>query len=62
VLAGEGPLRGAPAEEVWLLHRWLSTGGTRLVHSEPSWAEPARSAAAWTGWAERARPVGPLPD
>jgi len=62
VLAGEGPLRGAPAEEVWLLHRWLSTGGTRLVHSEPSWAEPARSAAAWTGWAEKARPVGPLPD
>jgi DNA polymerase-3 subunit epsilon len=62
VLAGEGPLRGAPAEEVWLLHRWLSTGGTRLVHSAPAWTEPARSAAAWTGWAEKARPVGPLPD
>ena len=62
VLAAEGPLRGAPAEEVWLLHRWLSTGGTRLVHSAPAWTEPARSAASWTGWAEKARPVGPLPD
>ncbi|SHK86450.1 DNA polymerase-3 subunit epsilon [Pseudonocardia thermophila] len=62
VIPGDGPLRGAPAEEVWLLHRWLSTGGTRLVHCEPAWAEPARSAAAWTSWAERARPVGPLPD
>jgi DNA polymerase-3 subunit epsilon len=62
VLAEEGPLRGAPPEEVWLLHRWLSSGGTRLVHAEPPWSEPARSAAAWAGWAERARPVAPLPD
>ena len=44
---GAGPLRGAPAEEVGLLHRWLTTGGTRLVHAEPPWTEPARSAAAW---------------
>lgn len=57
VLPGPGPLRGAPAEEVWLLHRWLAGGGTRLVHSEPAWTEPARSAAAWGPWAARARPV-----
>ena len=57
VLDGEGPLHGAPAEEVWLLHRWLSSGGTRLVHTDPPWAEPARSAAAWGEWAARARPV-----
>ena len=57
VLPGPGPLRGAPAEEVGLLHRWLTTGGTRLVHAEPPWAEPARSATAWAGWAQRARPV-----
>ncbi|WP_433558798.1 DEDD exonuclease domain-containing protein [Pseudonocardia xinjiangensis] len=57
VLTEPGPLRGAPAEEVRLLHRWLTTGGTRLVHSEPSWAEPARSAARWGGWVERARPI-----
>ncbi|MHA6630097.1 DEDD exonuclease domain-containing protein [Pseudonocardia sichuanensis] len=57
VLPGSGPLRGAPVEEVRLLHRWLTTGGTRLVVSEPSWTEPARGAGAWGAWAERARPV-----
>lgn len=57
VLPGAGPLRGAPAEELRLLHRWLSTGGTRLVSAEPAWAEPARGAAAWGPWAERARPI-----
>ncbi|MBA3908222.1 MAG: hypothetical protein H0X35_16305, partial [Pseudonocardiales bacterium] len=57
VLPDTGPLRGAPAEEVGLLHRWLATGGTRLVHAEPAWTEPARSASAWAGWAARARPV-----
>jgi DNA polymerase-3 subunit epsilon len=57
VLTEPGPLRGAPAEEVGLLHRWLSTGGTRLVHSEPAWAEPAQGAGSWAGWAARARPV-----
>ena len=57
VLTGPGPLRGAPVEEVRLLHRWLTTGGTRLVHAEPAWAEPAHGAARWGGWAERARPV-----
>ncbi|WP_433280073.1 DEDD exonuclease domain-containing protein [Pseudonocardia xinjiangensis] len=57
VLTEPGPLRGAPPEEVRLLHRWLTTGGTRLVHAEPSWAEPARSAARWGGWVERARPI-----
>ncbi|NMH99436.1 DEDD exonuclease domain-containing protein [Pseudonocardia sp. K10HN5] len=57
VLPGPGPLYGAPAEEVRLLHRWLTTGGTRLVYSEPNWSEPARGAASWGGWARRARPA-----
>jgi DNA polymerase-3 subunit epsilon len=57
VLPGPGPLRGAPVEEVRLLHRWLTTGGTRLVVSEPPWTEPARGAGSWGAWAERARPV-----
>ncbi|GAA1282100.1 DEDD exonuclease domain-containing protein [Pseudonocardia aurantiaca] len=57
ILPGPGPLHGAPVEEVRLLHRWLSTGGTRLVVSEPAWTEPARGAGGWGGWAERARPV-----
>ena len=57
IIPGAGPLRGAPAEEVALVHRWLTTDGTRLVHADPPWTEPARSAAAWRPWAERARPV-----
>ncbi|MGQ0574658.1 MAG: DEDD exonuclease domain-containing protein [Pseudonocardia sp.] len=57
VLPGAGPLRGAPAEEVWLLRRWLATGGTRLVHSDPPWSEPARGGASWGAWVERARPL-----
>ena len=62
ILTEPGPLRGAPAEEVGLLHRWLSSGGTRLVHADPSWAEPAVGAGSWAGWAARARPVDLDPD
>ena len=57
VLPEPGPLRGAAAEEVGLLHRWLGTGGTRLVRAEPLWTEPARGASSWSVWAQRARPV-----
>lgn len=57
VLTGPGPLHGAPAEEVRLLHRWLAGGGTRLVHGH--WSEPARGAPSWAAWAERARPLDP---
>lgn len=57
ITPGPGPLRGAPAEEVGLLHRWLAGDGTRLVHADPPWAEPAHGAAGWRPWAERARPV-----
>jgi DNA polymerase-3 subunit epsilon len=57
IIPGAGPLRGAPAEEVGLVHRWLTTDGTRLVYADPPWTEPARGAASWRPWAERARPV-----
>jgi DNA polymerase-3 subunit epsilon len=57
VLPDPGPLHGADAEEVRLLHRWLTAGGTRLVASEPAWGEPARGAGRWTEWARRARRV-----
>jgi DNA polymerase-3 subunit epsilon len=57
VLPGSGPLRGAAAEEVRLLRRWLTGGGTRLVLSDRPWAEPARGAGSWAEWARRARPV-----
>ncbi len=62
VLPGPGPLRGADAEEVRLLHRWLSGGGTRLVACDEPWGEPARGAGGWAEWARRARPVEPPVD
>jgi DNA polymerase III subunit epsilon len=60
VLPGPGPLLGAPSEEVEVLLRWLERPGTRLVHTELPWAEPAHGAARWGGWLDRARaaPMG----
>jgi DNA polymerase-3 subunit epsilon len=54
VLPGEGPLRGAPAEEVGLVLRWLDRPGTRMVRCSQPWTEPARAAASWRGWLTRA--------
>jgi DNA polymerase-3 subunit epsilon len=55
VRPGPGPLRGAPAEEVGVLSRWLERPGTRLVHCPTPWTEPALGAGGWSGWLERAR-------
>ncbi|GAA1837123.1 DEDD exonuclease domain-containing protein [Pseudonocardia ailaonensis] len=54
ILPGDGPLHGAPPEEARLIYRWLTTGGTRLVHCAP-WSEPALGAGRWRAWAEKAR-------
>ncbi|MBK0868493.1 MULTISPECIES: DEDD exonuclease domain-containing protein [unclassified Saccharopolyspora] len=54
VRPGAGPLRGAPADEVRAVHRWLTTGGTRMVRCSQQWAEPAGSAASWRDWLDRA--------
>jgi DNA polymerase-3 subunit epsilon len=54
VLPGEGPLRGAPAEEVALVLRWLDRPGTRMVRCSQPWTEPAGAAASWRGWLTRA--------
>jgi DNA polymerase-3 subunit epsilon len=62
VLPGAGPLRGADAEEVRLVHRWLTSGGTRLVRCDEPWREPAHGAGGWAEWARRARLVGPHAD
>ena len=56
VLPGPGPLHGAAAEEVRLLHRWLTGDGSRLVLCDRPWEEPARGAGGWAEWARRARP------
>ncbi|SHF45108.1 DEDD exonuclease domain-containing protein [Streptoalloteichus hindustanus] len=54
VLPGDGPLRGAPADEVAVVRRWLVRPGTRLVRCGEPWREPARGAAAWQDWLDRA--------
>jgi DNA polymerase-3 subunit epsilon len=54
VLPGEGPLRGAPAEEVAIVLRWLDKPGTRMVRCSQPWTEPARAAASWRGWLSKA--------
>jgi DNA polymerase-3 subunit epsilon len=58
VLPGEGPLRGAPAEEVALVLRWLDRPGTRMVRCSQPWTEPARAAASWRGWLTKAERAG----
>lgn len=52
---GPGPLRGAAAEELGLLVRWLEQPGTRLVRTSSPWAEPARGAGSWLAWRDRAQ-------
>jgi DNA polymerase-3 subunit epsilon len=58
VRAGPGPLRGAPAEEVAVLLRWLHQPGTRLVSCPVPYAEPARGAGRWSGWLDLATGSG----
>jgi DNA polymerase III subunit epsilon len=57
VRPGPGPLRGAPAEEVTAILRWLDRPGTRMVRCSQPWTEPAQSAASWRPWLERAAPA-----
>jgi DNA polymerase III subunit epsilon len=52
--AEPGPLRGAPAEEVAVILRWLDRPGTRMVRCSQPWTEPAHCAASWRGWVQRA--------
>jgi DNA polymerase-3 subunit epsilon len=63
VRPGPGPLRGAPAEEVGVVLRWLERPGTRLVRAGLAWAEPARGAGRWGDWLAKARaaPAAGLP-
>ncbi|HEV2784051.1 MAG TPA: DEDD exonuclease domain-containing protein [Actinophytocola sp.] len=56
VRPGAGPLRGAPAEEVAAVLRWLDRPGTRMVRCSQPWTEPAHCAASWRPWLERAEP------
>lgn len=54
VLPEPGPLRGAPADEIHVVHRWLVAGDARMVRCSEPWAEPAGAAASWRGWVRAA--------
>lgn len=54
VLAGTGPLRGAPSDEIHVVHRWLTAGDTRMVRCTAPWSEPAGAAGSWRTWLDRA--------
>lgn len=55
VVPDTAPLRGALAEEVGLIARWLDQPGTRIVHTTDNYAEPAHGAGRWLDWTQRAR-------
>ncbi|MFE9745875.1 DEDD exonuclease domain-containing protein [Saccharothrix saharensis] len=54
VVPGEGPLFGAPAEEVGVVLRWIDRPGTRLVRCDRPWTSPAFAAGSWREWVARA--------
>lgn len=58
VRPGDGPLHGAPPEEVAVITRWLERPGTRMVRTSTPWAVAARGAGAWSAWVSRAREAG----
>ena len=55
VVPGDGPLRGAWAEEAALVHRWVTEPGTRLVCASSGFSVAARGAGTWSQWGHRAR-------
>lgn len=50
VVPSVGPLRGAPAEEVGLIYRWVVEPGSRIVSTSEPFALPAQTAGRWEDW------------
>lgn len=48
------PLLGAVPDEVAVIARWLERPGVRIVRTTDGYAEPARGAGRWIGWAAAA--------
>ena len=55
VVPAPGPLRGAPAEEVALIYRWMTEPGARIVSTTDPVALPAGCAERRRGWSQSAR-------
>jgi DNA polymerase-3 subunit epsilon len=54
VLPAPGPLPGASAEETRTVLAFVDDDATRLVRTSAPWAQPARGAGRWLGWAQAA--------
>ncbi|GAB3281385.1 DEDD exonuclease domain-containing protein [Parasphingorhabdus pacifica] len=54
VFTDHGPLLGASPDEAHVVHRWLTTDGTRMVRCSQPWSENAGGAGSWRSWLERA--------
>ncbi|WP_084436350.1 DEDD exonuclease domain-containing protein [Aldersonia kunmingensis] len=50
VTPDDAPLRGASAEEVGLIARWLEAPGARIVSTSDGYLEPAHGAGRWLDW------------
>ncbi|WP_161896891.1 DEDD exonuclease domain-containing protein [Gordonia spumicola] len=58
----DGPLSGAPSEEVALIDRWMAQPGSRLVSASGGIGLPVGSAAKWSEFARSARRARDEPD
>lgn len=54
VIPGEGPLLGAPDEEVALIYRWITEPDARIVVADEPLALPAYGAERWLSWSRTA--------
>ena len=61
VIPAPGPLRGAPAEEVALIYRWITEPGARIVSSTDPIALPAGCAERRRTWSQAAREARSAP-
>lgn len=51
---GAGPLRGATADQIRNVHRWIDSTPTRIVSVDGTWTQPTDGAHTLEGWAARA--------
>lgn len=54
VQAGAGPLRGATADQIRNVHRWIDSAPTRIVSVDGTWTHPVDGAHTLEAWADRA--------
>ena len=54
VQPGAGPLRGATADQIRNVHRWIDSAPTRIVSVDGTWTQSVDGAHTLEAWAARA--------